>query len=266
VTDDDGATDTTTREVDVSAGNSPPNASFTFSPSNPTTGDRIDFDASGSSDDGSITSYEWDWTSDRAYETTGETAQHSYTDSGSYTVTLRVTDDDGATSTTTREIDVSSSSGTTVRYVGGSGEARVNSQRSGVRFTVENTGTQPAEIVGIEVSVAGGSARKINERNSGQNAPDQHEVYIQSSDNGILEMSGGEYFNENDRALQLDTRENLNDTAVVQPGDEATINTFEYRNNGGKVIDNMGGRELTVTLYFADGTSRQYTFTATDPY
>ena len=246
--------------------NSAPSASFDFSPSTPTTSDRIDFDASGSGDDGSITSYEWDWTSDGTFDATDRTAQHSYADSGTYTVTLRVTDDDGATTTATRQVDVSAPSGTVVGYVAGSGEARVNGQRSGVRFVVENTGDQPAEIVGIEVSVAGGPARSINERNGGRNAPDQHEVYIQSSDNGFLEMSGGQYFDENDRALQLDTRENLNDTAVVQPGDEATVNTFQYRNNGGRVIDNMGGRELTVTLYFADGTSRQYTFTATDPY
>jgi PKD repeat protein len=92
--------------------NSVPTASFDFSPSSPTAGDSVVFDASGSSDsDGSITSYEWDWTNDGTYEGSGETASHTYSSSGTYTVKLRVTDNDGATGTTTQQVDVSSGGG-----------------------------------------------------------------------------------------------------------------------------------------------------------
>jgi PKD repeat protein len=51
------------------------------------------------------TNYEWDFTSDGTYDTTGATAttaSHLYTTPGSYDVTLRVTDSTGATSTLTK--------------------------------------------------------------------------------------------------------------------------------------------------------------------
>jgi len=54
VTDDDGATDTFQKSIAVS--NVPPNADFSWSPSNPTTADTIQFTDSSSDSDGSIVS------------------------------------------------------------------------------------------------------------------------------------------------------------------------------------------------------------------
>lgn len=86
-------------------GNQSPTASFTTSPSAPTPGDAVTFDASGSSDpDGSIQSSEWafgDETTD-----SGTTVTHAFASQGSYTVELTVTDDDGVTDTTTSIITV----------------------------------------------------------------------------------------------------------------------------------------------------------------
>jgi PKD repeat protein len=105
VTDDEGATDTTTQTISVAEPNSAPTASFTFSPNNPDTSDTISFDGSGSSDpDGSVTSYEWDFGDGTT--ATGQSTSHSYSSSGTYTVTLTVTDNEGATDTTSQTVSV----------------------------------------------------------------------------------------------------------------------------------------------------------------
>jgi len=80
--------------------NKPPTATFTASPNPGYTEYRINFDASGSNDpDGNIVSYEWDWTDDGAFDESHDTpdAVHLYYSAGTYTVALRVTDNEGAT-------------------------------------------------------------------------------------------------------------------------------------------------------------------------
>ncbi|MCU4140519.1 MAG: hypothetical protein MW690_000994 [Methanophagales archaeon] len=73
--------------------NQPPKASFTFSPKNPLVNEEITFDASASTDpDGSIVSYEWDFGDGET--ASGKVVTHAYSDAGSYTVTLTVTDDE----------------------------------------------------------------------------------------------------------------------------------------------------------------------------
>jgi len=94
VTDDKGATGWTTATKTVL--NRPPVADFTESATTVYTGQVITFNAASSYDlDGTITSYYWDFgDGDDAW---GVTVSHSYSDDGTYKVTLTVTDDDGAT-------------------------------------------------------------------------------------------------------------------------------------------------------------------------
>lgn len=102
VTDDDGATDTTTQTVRVS--NQDPTASFTWSPSSPVAGELVTFDGTSSSDpNGTISNYEW---SIDGTTKTGVLATHTFDDSGGYTVELTVTDDDGATARETLVVEV----------------------------------------------------------------------------------------------------------------------------------------------------------------
>ncbi len=106
MTDDDGATHSTTRSVIVQASpNQPPTASFTFSPTSPVTGQNVSFNGTASFDpDGSITQYSWQF-GDGATDS-GATTSHSYSSAGTYTARLTVTDDDGATHSTTRSVTV----------------------------------------------------------------------------------------------------------------------------------------------------------------
>ncbi len=100
VTDDSGAQRTTTAEVLIS--NLPPIARLVTEASTHPTGERFQFDASGSTDPskrGSIALYEWDLDSDGTFDrtTTSPTLAYAYDDDGAYEVLVRVTDDDGAT-------------------------------------------------------------------------------------------------------------------------------------------------------------------------
>ena len=99
VTDNNGATNSTTSSVTVTAppANVAPIASFTSSCTDLT----CSFNASGSSDsDGSISSYSW------SFGGTGVTASNTYGSAGTYSVTLTVTDNNGATATSTSSVTV----------------------------------------------------------------------------------------------------------------------------------------------------------------
>jgi len=90
--------------------NSPPVASFVYSPAGPKVGQRATFDASSSHDpDGKIVSYEWDWDGDGTYDesTTDSTIFHTWNAAGTYRVTLKVTDNGQAADTVSKEITVS---------------------------------------------------------------------------------------------------------------------------------------------------------------
>jgi PKD repeat protein len=108
VTDNGGATATTTRTVVVA--NHLPTASFTASPNPISVGSQVTLDGSGSSDpDGPIAKYEWDLDGNGSYETsTGSTptVKTSFSEPGTYTVGLRVTDGNGNTATRSQTVNV----------------------------------------------------------------------------------------------------------------------------------------------------------------
>jgi PKD repeat protein len=100
--DDRGNLATTTHQITLDEA---PTASFTPTPLHPAAGQPVSFDGSSSNDpDGSIASYSW--TFGDGSSGTGMTPTHSYSASGIYTVTLKVTDSIGATATTTQQLPV----------------------------------------------------------------------------------------------------------------------------------------------------------------
>ena len=97
VTDDDGATDTATRTVRVSA---PPTASFTVS----CDGLACTFTDTSTDPGGSIVSRSWDFGDGDGGS--GATVSHTYPSGGDYTVILDITDDDGESDQATRTVSV----------------------------------------------------------------------------------------------------------------------------------------------------------------
>ncbi|MCG2826174.1 MAG: PKD domain-containing protein [Thermoplasmatales archaeon] len=102
VTDNDGATNSTSQIVTVL--NVPPIAGFTYSPTIPTDLQLVQFTSLSMDDDGTISSYYWNFGDGRT--STHQNPTHQYFDNGTYTITLTVTDDDGATNTTSKNITV----------------------------------------------------------------------------------------------------------------------------------------------------------------
>ncbi len=106
VTDDQGATASTTRTVTVSAPtNNAPVASFAFV----CKGNRssCEFDASTSTDDAGIVRYEWNFGDGSTSVTfAGPRASYRYPRTGTFTVTLTVHDAQGLVGRTTRSISV----------------------------------------------------------------------------------------------------------------------------------------------------------------
>lgn len=104
-----------TGNVDVKAGSSDttaPSASVSSSATSIDEGNSVTLDASGTTDNVGIQTYEWDFDGDGTYEKTTSSASvsHTYSSSGDYTATVRVTDGGGNTATAQVTISVASTS------------------------------------------------------------------------------------------------------------------------------------------------------------
>src|SRR5262249_41622246 len=108
VTDNLGAASVATRQV-TSTGppppDQPPPASFSVSPTSPIPGQAVTLTDTSTDPDGTVASRAWDLNGDGVYaEGTGTTATTSFPAPGTYTVGLRVTDDQGVSADTTRQV------------------------------------------------------------------------------------------------------------------------------------------------------------------
>jgi len=103
VTDDEGEADTLDVPLEITVlGPIPPEACASYEPQDPAIPcEIIYFDASCSTDDGTIVLYEWDFDGDGAFEFSTEDpiAEHGFGAPGEYSVDLRVTDDNDLTDT-----------------------------------------------------------------------------------------------------------------------------------------------------------------------
>jgi hypothetical protein len=248
-------------------GNQPPSASFTVSDSNPDVGQTVTFDASGPSGsndpDGSIVSYSWDFGD--GTPGSGETTTHTYGSSGTYTVTLTVTDDDGATDTATQQVTVSAPGGfqrtSATALLPDTGQ-----QRQTFTFTPDTeipSGTQveitlddPQQQSPLQVDYQGGPNANVSlsNSNSGTNG-DTAFITITPSSN----VAAGETV-----AVWTDTVTTGGDgqyDVTVTRGDTGVSTTAAFevgRNVGDAEIRNFEATDLQ-----ADTSSQQQTFTFT---
>lgn len=81
-----------------------PNADFSYSPSNPTTQDTVQFTDKSNDPDGTIESWEWDFGDGKS--STSQNPTYQYSSNGNYIVKLTVTDNDGLTDSVTKTVNV----------------------------------------------------------------------------------------------------------------------------------------------------------------
>ncbi len=89
--------------------NEPPQATFTSIPENPSVGDEVTFDASASTDfDGEIIEYRWDFTGDGDIDRIVQqsTVSRTFSNPGTYSITLEVMDNEEAISRTSEVVTV----------------------------------------------------------------------------------------------------------------------------------------------------------------
>jgi hypothetical protein len=127
----------------------PPVADFSWTPQNPIPTHPATFDASASHDpDGTITLYEWDWNNDGVYDEahSSPTTTHTWTSTGSYPMTVRVTDDDSATGTITKTVNVNDTIAFTIKITGG----------FGIKAVIMNNGSITATNIQWTFTLTGG--------------------------------------------------------------------------------------------------------------
>jgi PKD repeat protein len=102
-TDSDDQSDSAVETITVTAIDHPPTATFGWASVDAGNPNVVSFDARDSNDiDGQIQKYEWDFGDGSTG--TGDSATHTYARSGTYTVTLKVTDNGGLTATGTQAV------------------------------------------------------------------------------------------------------------------------------------------------------------------
>jgi len=103
-TDPSGLGDEDSAVFTVTSVNDEPEADFTYTPSEPSVGETIQFTDASTDIDGTIVSWSWDF--DDGQTSTLQNPTHKYNDDDTYSVSLEVTDNDGGTNTVIKSVHV----------------------------------------------------------------------------------------------------------------------------------------------------------------
>ncbi|QUO47756.1 PKD domain-containing protein [Halorubrum ruber] len=266
--------DSTTITVQEPEQNEDPTASFTASPSAPEPGETVSFDASGSSDDGSIASYEWDFDGDGDVDATGAQAATAFDAAGDYDVELTVTDDDGATDTATQTVSVSDAPDPASFQVSALNvESSVTQgDDAAVTATVENAGDESdtqtvtlavdgGEVDSESVTLDGDASQQVNftAATAGLTVGD-HDVTVSTDDDSAstaFEVTADEPENQPPTA-------DAGDDQTVAEGDSVTLDASGSSDADGDGLSydwtQTGGTDVTLS----DASSATPSFAAPD--
>jgi|GEM_PF-1971379 len=212
------------------------------------TGPECSFDASGSTNPGgSIASYEWDFGDGNT--TTGEVVDHTYAESGQYTVALTVTGDGGGTDTVERTIDVSGyepaiDPGTVVQ---------------GVEYDYYEAEGQYGALTDVDWSNPTRSgttdAIDLDPSHRGDDFAFQHQTYLDVPEDGIYTF----YTNSDDGSVLFVDGTEVVDNRGEHPAEEASGQIAlegGYHNVTVRYFE-RGGQEVLSASYESDSIAKQ---------
>ena len=244
-------------QLRVSSGGGGPVSDFSATPAAGDAGQSVAFDGGAARDDGSITAYDWDFGDGSTG--TGETTSHVYAP-GSYTATLKVTDNDGNACTASRQItsngafsvsdaSVNESAGTatfSVTRLGGEAASVDVSASPGTARTPADFSATPQTLV-----FASGELTKTFDVAIVQDALDENNetftvALTNASNGGIADGSGRGTIVDDDAPVRI----TVNDVNITE-GNSGTSNlTFTVR------LNRASGRSVSVRAQTADGSAR----------
>jgi PKD repeat protein len=226
--------------------NQPPNAAFTYAPTDPTPGEAIQFDSTSSTDPEADTlTYEWDWTNDGTVDDTTTdpttTITHAYANSGTYTVELTVRDGNGGVDSTTQSVSVTPAGFSSIT----ASDLPRGSNGATQTLTFQLNKTLPdGETVTINLDNAQGIK-------GGQNKPDPVDYRSASVDTGSSSLSGG--------SASLSATSSTASVTYTANGDVSAGTSISIDVNGVETRNGNPG-DIPVVFDRSDGVSESTIF------
>lgn len=163
--------------------NTSPTASFSYS----TTDLAVDFTDVSSDSDGSIAS--WNWNFGDGSTSTTQNPSHNYASSGTYGVTLTVTDDDGATGTVSKNVTVSNSSTNEAPVI--TSFSLINTSNPAMKRVQVNWSVTDSDgdLKTVETQLTGPGTASAITNVSGSSASGVHELSVKKGSSGLYTVT-----------------------------------------------------------------------------
>jgi PKD repeat protein len=264
VEDNSGNHGTTSQTVTVTEGDAPV-ASFVYSPTNPAENETIYFNASGSTDeDGTIVSFDWDFGDGTI--ASGQSVTHKYGGSGSYTVVLRVTDDDGNTDNATQTISIGDNDRPVASFIFSPTNPLVDER---VHFDAADSYDPDGTIVGYEWDFGDGGTGSGVDVFHRYSSKGSYTVYLRVTDNSGNTANTAKSVTVSDN--QSPTASFIFSPSVPLTGEPVYFNASESSDPDGTIVmyawdfgDGHFGTGREVDHTYSDSGTYRVTLVVTD--